>query len=68
MLFWEGNQIKNEMKEKISNIEKLSFEEALKELESIVSKMENGEISLDDNIANYEYGVGLKKYFGENFD
>ena len=56
------------MKEKISNIEKLPFEKAMEELEAIVSKMESGEISLDDNIANYEYGIALKKYLEKTLE
>ena len=49
-------------KEKISEkIAKLSFEEAMQELEHVVEIMENEEASLDSSIANYEYGIALKK-------
>jgi len=48
--------------DKIKNIEKLSFEQALEELENIVGTMENGQASLDSSIENYEYGIALKKY------
>lgn len=39
----------------------LSFEAALKELESIVEQLERGEVSLDDAVAAYERGSELKK-------
>jgi exodeoxyribonuclease VII small subunit len=38
-----------------------SFEDALKELETIVDKLERGEVSLDDAVAAYERGSELKK-------
>lgn len=49
---------KEQLSEKIA---KLSFEEAMQELEHIVEIMENEEASLDNSIANYEYGIALKK-------
>ena len=36
------------------------FEEALRELEDIVRKLESGDLSLDDSIALYERGQALK--------
>jgi exodeoxyribonuclease VII small subunit len=41
-------------------IEDLSFEGALKELEAIVSRLEQGEVDLEDSIALYERGQALK--------
>jgi exodeoxyribonuclease VII small subunit len=41
-------------------IEDLSFEGALKELEAIVSRLEQGEVDLEDSIALYERGQSLK--------
>lgn len=38
----------------------LSFEEALKELETIVAKLERGDVALEDSIALYERGAALK--------
>ena len=43
-------------------IEKLSFEEALVELETIVRQLETGEAPLEDSITAYERGVMLKKH------
>ena len=41
-------------------VEDLSFEGALKELEAIVSRLEQGEVDLEDSIALYERGQALK--------
>src|SRR5437016_7478488 len=43
-------------------IETLSFEAALKELESIVSRLEQGAVDLEDSIALYERGQALKAH------
>ena len=43
-------------------IESLSFEAALGELESIVAKLEQGEVDLEDSIALYERGQALKAH------
>ena len=45
-----------------SPIEALSFEAALAELESIVSRLEQGEVDLEDSIALYERGTALKAH------
>ena len=42
--------------------EKLSFEEAYKQLTELVQKMESGEMSLADSVAAYENGIKLKAY------
>jgi len=41
-------------------VESLSFEAALKELEDIVSRLEQGEVDLEDSIVLYERGQALK--------
>ncbi len=41
-------------------IEDLSFELALKELEEIVGRLEQGEVDLEESIALYERGQALK--------
>lgn len=38
-----------------------NFEEALKELENIVSALETGKVSLDESLALYEKGIKLVK-------
>ncbi|MEM6665099.1 MAG: exodeoxyribonuclease VII small subunit [Pseudomonadota bacterium] len=39
----------------------LTFEQALDELESIVRKLEQGEVPLEESIAMYERGDSLRK-------
>jgi exodeoxyribonuclease VII small subunit len=43
-------------------VEQLSFEMALKELEEIVTRLEQGEVDLEDSIALYERGQALKAH------
>ena len=40
----------------------LSFEDALRELEGIVSRLERGDAPLEESIDIYERGAKLKKY------
>jgi exodeoxyribonuclease VII small subunit len=40
----------------------LPFEKALAELEGIVTRLERGEVSLEESIALYEKGEALKKH------
>ena len=49
------------MKEQKS-IENITFEEAISELEMIVKKIDGGEISLENSISAYEYGMKLKNH------
>lgn len=44
------------------DIEKLSFEEALTELEKIVRQLEGGSADLNSSITAYERGMTLRKY------
>ena len=43
-------------------VSEMSFEAALKELESIVARLEQGEVDLEDSIALYERGQALKAH------
>ena len=45
-----------------SKISKMSFEEALNELEEIVRGIESGDIDLDAAIQAYERGAALKRH------
>lgn len=45
-----------------SDIEKLSFEAAMKELETIVRALESGTAELDKAIADYQRGNALKQH------
>lgn len=40
----------------------VAFETALEELESLVEKMETGELSLEDSLAAFERGVKLTRH------
>ncbi len=46
-------------KKQKDDITKLSFEEAIKELTSIVEKIEQGEIPLENSLQQYERGMIL---------
>ena len=52
----------NDTAAKPASLEKVTFEDALKELESIVESLERGEVSLDDAIAAFERGTQLKSH------
>lgn len=45
-----------------ADIARLSFEEALQELEQIVKRLEGGSGKLDDAIQSYERGTLLKRH------
>ena len=45
---------------KYADIEKMSFEKAMEELEGIVSELENGSIELEESIEKYQRGIQLK--------
>ncbi len=47
---------------KAAELDKLSFEEALSELEKIVRALEGGSSDLKTSIDSYERGMALKKY------
>ena len=47
------------------NLDKVSFEEAIKELTGIVSKIEQGEIPLQQSLEQYEKGMLLIKHCRE---
>jgi exodeoxyribonuclease VII small subunit len=42
--------------------EELSFEQGLKNLEQIISQVEQGQIGLEDSIEKYEQGMKLIKH------
>ena len=44
------------------DLSKISFEDALAQLENIVRELEGGKIKLDDAVAVYEKAVALKKF------
>ena len=44
------------------SLEKMSFEEAMKELERLVDSLDKGDVSLDEAIAAYDRGSQLKDH------
>lgn len=46
----------------MTDVKSLSFEAALTELEDIVSKLERGDIPLEESISIYERGAILKQH------
>ncbi|MEG2348376.1 MAG: exodeoxyribonuclease VII small subunit [Clostridia bacterium] len=45
-----------------------TFEESLDELESVATKLENGKLSLDEAISEFEKGMKLSKECSEKLD
>ncbi|MEP1206610.1 MAG: exodeoxyribonuclease VII small subunit [Rhizobiaceae bacterium] len=50
------------MSEENNDVSKLSFEQALDQLEKIVDRLERGDVALDESIKIYEQGEALKKH------
>jgi len=46
----------------MTGIENMSFEDAMRELEATVGKLEHGEATLEESIALYERGAALRKH------
>ena len=49
-------------KQDAPNVATLTFEAALKELEAIVARLEQGQVDLEDSIVLYERGQALKAH------
>ena len=48
--------------------ERLTFEEAMKELESVVGRLEKGDLPLDESLAAFQRGVALARACGQLLD
>ncbi len=46
----------------MTEIKNMSFEDAMKELEATVGKLEHGDAKLEESIALYERGAALRKH------
>jgi exodeoxyribonuclease VII small subunit len=44
-----------------TDVKKLSFERAIEELESIVKRLEDGKVPLEESVTIYERGEALKR-------
>jgi exodeoxyribonuclease VII small subunit len=45
----------------VTDVKKLSFERAIEELETIVKRLEDGKVPLEESVAIYERGEALKR-------
>ena len=45
-----------------NDVSALSFEQAMKELEDIVRRLESGQVKLDEAVSAYERGAALKAH------
>lgn len=43
-------------------VKDMSFEDAMKELEAVVARLESGDVPLEDSIRLYERGAALKEH------
>lgn len=50
------------------NKEEISFEEALQKIEEIVNKLEDGDMTLEKSIKEFEEGLRLYNYCNEVLD
>tara|TARA_B100001013_G_C24573647_1_gene427661 strand:+ start:17 stop:271 length:255 start_codon:yes stop_codon:yes gene_type:complete len=55
-------------KKKFIDIQEMSFEKALEELEIITNNFEDGSPSLDKAVISYERGIALKKHCEKKLD
>lgn len=46
----------------MSATERIPFEEALRKLETIVTRLQEGSVSLEESVALYEEGIALSNY------
>ncbi len=49
-------------------VAEMSFEEALRGLEEIVTRLERGDVALEESISLYERGAALKKHCEERLN
>ncbi len=52
----------------MNEVGSLSFEEAFKELEDVVRRLEEGGLSLDESIALFERGMRLAEHCSQKLD
>jgi exodeoxyribonuclease VII small subunit len=57
----ESNMVENTPENARVDVRKLSFERAIEELESIVKRLEDGKVPLEESVAIYERGEALKR-------
>ena len=63
-----GSAIAWRMDAQTPELDTLSFEDALRELETIVRQLESGEVPLEDSISLYEKGEKLRQHCQKRLD
>ena len=58
----EENAPSPPIREFMTSLDSMSFEDALRELEAIVRRLEEGKINLEDAIKAYERGAALRTH------
>lgn len=48
----------------LERIESMTFEEAMSEMEKTVKSLEDGNLSLEESLRTFEYGIHLSRYLG----
>ena len=49
-------------------MEKINFEESMKELQDVVNKLEKGNLTLDESIEEFQKGIKLSKLCSKKLD
>lgn len=57
----ENTQVDTKQVDAKLDVKKLSFERAIEELESIVTRLEAGKVPLEESVTIYERGEALKR-------
>jgi exodeoxyribonuclease VII small subunit len=57
-----------EKKIKQKDVPDMNFEAAINELETIIAKLEKGELKLDESIDHFQKGIELSKYCSKKLD
>ncbi len=57
-----------EVEEKLTDVESLTFREAMVELNSIVSALESNTLELEESLVKYERGVALLRHLRQSLN
>jgi exodeoxyribonuclease VII small subunit len=64
----DGSEAPGGVRTEVGDIESLSYEQALAELDQIIERLERGAVALDEAIAAYERGARLAQHCGSLLD
>jgi len=57
-----------DIKQRLTVMAKLSFEEAMAQLDKIVHEMESGQLSLENALKKFEEGIKLSRFCSQKLD